>query len=64
MPYNAKTDSNAGYISKKHKARLIEMATHQKRGQRAQLEWLIDQEYERLGVEYQEKLDKEVRPHA
>lgn len=51
MPYNAATDANLGYVSQAHKDRLDEMAAHTKRKKRAMMEYLIDQEYEKMRKE-------------
>lgn len=46
MPYNAKTDANAGYISKEHQRKFHELAAKTKRKKRAMLEWLIEQAWD------------------
>lgn len=53
MPYNASTDAALGYVSKRHKEKLDEMAAHTNRKKRAMMEWLIDQEYEKMLKEAQ-----------
>ncbi len=48
MPYNPKTDANLGYVGREYRDKLIEMAEHTKRKKRAMIEFLIDQEYEKM----------------
>jgi hypothetical protein len=51
MGYNRTKDVTAGYISPGHLKRLQAIMRQGRRGKRATLEWLIDQEYDKLPKE-------------
>jgi hypothetical protein len=51
MGYNRTKDVTAGYISPSHLKRLQAIMRQGRRGKRATLEWLIDQEYDKLPKE-------------
>jgi hypothetical protein len=56
MAYNRTKDVTAGYISPDHLKRLQTLMQQSRRGKRATIEWLIDQEYD--------KFIKETQTHA
>jgi hypothetical protein len=54
MAYNRTKDVTAGYISPDHLKRLQALMQQGRRGKRATIEWLIDQEYDKLPKEAQD----------